>query len=117
MTEIRSLAAIILITRDFAAQAAFYRDVLKLPVTGDYGDALFFRCGSQTLGLFDHSHHPAGTQRLEGAAKGVSHLEFGISADDRAELVSRLTAAGCHVRSENFEDADGNLFHFTITDD
>jgi catechol 2,3-dioxygenase-like lactoylglutathione lyase family enzyme len=117
MSQVRGLAAVILITRDFEAQAAFYRDVLQLPVAGDYGDALFLRCGSQTLGLFDRSHHPEGTKRLDGAAKGISHLEFAIAAEDRAALVARLTAAGCHVRSENFEDADGNLFHFTITDD
>ncbi len=110
--SVLGLEAVVLVTRDYERQRDFYRDVLGLDLVGNYGDAAFFRCGSQKLALFAQSHHPEGTRRLEGAEKGISHLEFRIRAQDRPAWVERLTAAGYHVRSENFEDADGNLFHF-----
>jgi catechol 2,3-dioxygenase-like lactoylglutathione lyase family enzyme len=114
MGTILGLDAVVLIAKDLQAQGRFYREVLGLPLTGDYGDALFFDCGSQKLALFAQSHHPEGTKRLEGASKGISHLEFRIASDDEPSLRRRLTEAGFHAYRDNFHDADGNLFHFNL---
>ncbi len=114
MSGILGLDAVVIIVKDLAAQRHFYRDVLGLPLVGDYGDALFFDCGDQKLALFAHSHHPEGTKRLEGAGKGISHLEFRIAPGDQDRLRQRLTDAGFHAYRDNFCDADGNLFHFNL---
>jgi catechol 2,3-dioxygenase-like lactoylglutathione lyase family enzyme len=116
MGDILGLDAVVLIVKDLEAQKTFYRDVLHLDVLGDYGDAVFFGCGEQKLALFARGHHPRGTERLEGASKGISHLEFRISADDYERVRRSLTDSGYEVLRENFEDADGNLFHFNVVD-
>lgn len=112
MRAIKGLAAVVLIVKDPAAQKRFYTEQLGLEVEADYGDAIFLRCGEQKLALFAKSHHPEGTARLEGAPKGISHLEFLVSREDEEELSRRLTEAGFHTYRGNFQDADGNLFHF-----
>ena len=117
MGGILGLDAVVLIVKDLGAQRHFYRDVLGLSPAGEYGDALFFDCGEQKLALFARSHHPEGTRRLEGADKGISHLEFRIAAGDQDRLVRRLTDAGFHAYGGNFCDADGNLFHFNLAAD
>jgi catechol-2,3-dioxygenase len=114
--RVLGLDAVVLIVKDLEAQKRFYHEVLGLDIQGDYGDAVFFSCGAQKLALFARSHHAEGTARLEGAAKGLSHLEFRISAAGEDALRQRLTAAGFHAYGENFCDADGNLFHFTHAD-
>lgn len=114
MTEILGLDAIVLIAKDLERQRRFYRDVLGLSVDSDYGDAVFFECGQQKLALFSGTHHAEGTERLEGASKGISHLEFRISRADYEALCERLTREGFHAYRDNFDDADGNLFHFNI---
>lgn len=115
MGDILGLDAVVLIVKDLDAQKLFYRDVLQLDVAGDYGDAVFFRCGEQKLALFARGHHPRGDERLEGASKGISHLEFRIRASDYDKVRRSLTDGGYEVHRENFEDADGNLFHFNVT--
>lgn len=114
MSAILGLDAVVLIVDDLQAQRRFYQDVLGLPLAGDYGDAVFFGCGNQKLALFARSHHPEGTKRLDGAAKGISHLEFRIAPGDEDKLRRRLTEAGFHAYRDNFCDADGNLFHFNL---
>lgn len=112
MQKILGLDAVILIVRDLEGQKRFYRDTLGLEIEGDYGDAVFFRCGEQKIALFARSHHPEGAKRLEGAEKGISHLEFRIRRDELPTLDRRLREAGFHAYGENYQDADGNLFHF-----
>ena len=114
MGVVQSLDAVVLIVKDIEAQKRFYSEVLGLPVWGDYGDAVFFECGEQKLALFAHTHHPEGTQRLEGAAKGISHLEFGIAREHYEAMKDRLESQGYVAYRENFCDADGNLFHFNV---
>lgn len=114
MSVVQSLDAVVLIVKDLDAQKRFYAEVLGLPVWGDYGDAVFFECGEQKLALFARSHHEQGTRRLEGAAKGISHLEFGIARKDYPVVKRRLESEGHLAYRDNFCDADGNLFHFNL---
>lgn len=112
--KIDSFDGINLIVKDIAAQKKFYRDVLGLELESDYGDAVFFKIGDRKLGLFAKGHHKEGDASLEGAPKGVSHLEFGISTDANEHLTKKLTDAGFHAYRDVFKDADGNLFHFNL---
>jgi len=110
------LDAVILIADNFEAQCRFYRDVLGLQVESEYGDAMFFKVGKQTLGIFARTHHPEGTRHLGPASHGLSHLEFRLERADREQFLLRLKAGGAHAYGDNFADADGNLFHFNYTD-
>jgi catechol 2,3-dioxygenase-like lactoylglutathione lyase family enzyme len=116
MEGVLGLDAVILIVKDIQAQKQFYRDVLGLNVIGDRGDAVFLECGQQKLGLFSRDHHAEGTARLEGAAKGISHLEFRIKKEELASIQQRLESAGFHAYRDNFSDPDGNLFHFNAVE-
>lgn len=111
---VRGLDAVVLIARDFERQVAFYRDVLGLELEWSAHDAAFFRCGGQKLAVFAKSHHPQAVPRLDGARHGLSHLEFAVDARDHPALAARLDAAGVRAYGDNFEDPDGNLFHFNV---
>jgi catechol 2,3-dioxygenase-like lactoylglutathione lyase family enzyme len=115
--RIKGIDGVILIANDFEGQCRFYRDVLGLELVAHYGDAAFFKAGSQTLGIFAKSHHSEGTRRLGQADHGISHLEFSTDAEAEEKLTQRLMEAGAHAYKDNFADADGNLFHFTRTTD
>jgi catechol 2,3-dioxygenase-like lactoylglutathione lyase family enzyme len=112
--KIRGINAVVLIVKDLEKQKQFYHETLGMEVEADYGDAVFLRCGEQKIALFSPSHHPEGTKRLEGASKGISHLEFRIKREDRAFWDQKLKEAGFHAYRDNYEDADGNLFHFVF---
>ena len=113
---IKSLDGIVLIVKDIEKQKKFYRDILGLKIESDYGSAIFFRIGKQKLALFTKEHHPEGTKSLEGAKKGISHLEFGISKEDYVKIKEKLKKHGFQAYQDNYKDADGNLFHFNIDD-
>ncbi len=111
---IQGLDAVVLIVKDLERQKRFYRDVLGLPVEAEAGDAVFLSCGREKLALFARSHHPEGTLSLEGAARGISHLEFRIPREEQELYDRRLREAGLHAYGETYRDPDGNLFHFTF---
>jgi catechol 2,3-dioxygenase-like lactoylglutathione lyase family enzyme len=112
--KINSFDGITIIVKDIAAQKKFYQNVLGLELESDYGDAVFFKIGDRKLGLFAKGHHKEGDESLEGAPKGISHLEFGISVEANEQLTKKLTDAGFHAYRDVFKDADGNLFHFNL---
>ena len=112
--KINSFDGITIIVKDIEAQKKFYKDVLGLEVESDYGDAVFFKIGNEKLGLFAKGHHKEGDESLEGAEKGISHFEFGVSSETSEQLSKKLKAAGFHAYRDVFKDADGNLFHFNL---
>lgn len=114
MPKIQSLDAVILIANDFVKQRQFYKETMGLKVVEEYQDAIFFAIGEQKLAIFAKSHHPEGTERLGKANHGISHLEFGIAKGDEKVAGDRLKDAKAHVSGRDFEDADGNLFHFNF---
>lgn len=115
--RIQGLDAVILITPNFAAQCRFYAEVLGLEVVSQWDDGAFFRAGEQIIGIFAQGHHAEGDKRLDGADHGLSHLEFRVAQADFERFREHLTAAGHHAYRDNFQDADGNLFHFNLTEE
>ncbi len=112
--KIHSLDGVTIIVKDYEAQKKFYRDVLGLPVKSEYSDAIFFKIGDKKLSLFAKGHHKEGDASLEGAAKGISHFEFGVTTETSKLFTEKLTKAGFHAYRDVFKDADGNLFHFNL---
>jgi catechol 2,3-dioxygenase-like lactoylglutathione lyase family enzyme len=113
---IHGLHAVVLFVKDLEKQKKFYRDVLGLEVTYESNQSAFLKCGEQMIALFTHENHPEGASRLEGAVKGISHLEFRIKRSDKEYWLKKLRDAGYHAYKDNFEDEDGNLFHFVYED-
>jgi len=111
---IESFDGITLMVKDIEKQKEFYEKVLGLKLISDYGSAVFFEIGGKKLGLFTREHHKEGTESLEGANKGISHMEFGISQKDLGDTEKKLKDKGFHAYGDNYKDADGNLFHFNI---
>ena len=110
--EVTGLHGVVLISPNYEEQVRFYRDVLGLAIHSQYEDATFFAVGEQLLAVFGRGHHPEGTKRLGGAKHGLSHLEFQVETKKRAEVERRLDVEGARAYRDNFQDADGNLFHF-----
>lgn len=104
---------ITIIVKNIEKQRDFYENILGLELLSDYGSAVFFKLGEgRKLGLFTLGHHSEGTASLEGASKGISHFEFGVSTEKSQEIEKRLREKGFHAYGDNYKDADGNLFHF-----
>lgn len=112
--KINSFDGVTIIVKDYQAQKKFYKDVLGLPVESEYSDAIFFKIGDKKLSLFAKGHHKEGDESLEGASKGISHFEFGVSSETSKLFMEKLTKAGFHAYRDVFKDADGNLFHFNL---
>lgn len=112
--KINSFDGVTIIVKDYEAQKKFYRDLLGLPVESEYSDAIFFKIGDKKLSLFAKGHHKEGDDSLEGATKGISHFEFGVSSETSKLFTEKLTKAGFHAYRDVFKDADGNLFHFNL---
>jgi catechol 2,3-dioxygenase-like lactoylglutathione lyase family enzyme len=112
MLKIKSFDGLTIIVKDIKKQRQFYEEVLGFEVESDYGDAVFFKIGNKKLGLFGKGHHKEGDKSLEGAAKGVSHFEFGIDSAAYGGIRAKLKEKGFHAYKDVFKDADGNLFHF-----
>lgn len=112
--KINSFDGVTIIVKDYEAQKKFYKDTLGLEVESEYSDAIFFKIGERKLGLFAKGHHKEGDESLEGAAKGISHFEFGVSSETAKQLDEKLKKADFHAYRDNYKDADGNLFHFNL---
>ncbi len=111
---IKGIDAVVLIVKDIKKQKEFYQNILGFEIEADYGNEVFFKVGNQKLAIFSQGAHPEGDKRLEGAKKGISHLEFRISKQDLKKLEKKLKDKGFHAYKDNYEDSDGNLFHFNI---
>lgn len=112
--KVNSFDGVTMIVKDYQAQKKFYKEVLGLPVESEYSDAIFFKIGERKLGLFAKGHHKEGDESLEGAQKGISHFEFGVSSETAKQMDEKLKKAGFHAYRDNYKDADGNLFHFNV---
>ncbi len=102
------------IAKDFERQCAFYKSTLGLALKANDGTQHSLAPGDQSLAVFARSHHPQGTKRLQGAQHGLSHLEFGLNRRDHIALFGHLNRFGAQAYGENFQDADGILFHFNL---
>lgn len=115
-TKIEGIDAVVLIVKDLEKQKKFYRDIMGFQIDADYGNEVFFKVGNQKFAIFAKGAHPEGDERLKGAEKGLSHLEFRVKKKNLEKIQKKLKEKGFHAYSNNYEDADGNLFHFNVDD-
>lgn len=102
----------VLVVKNIEKEKKFYRDVMGFAVEADYESEVFFNVGNQKFAIFAHGAHTEGDKRLEGAKKGLSHLEFRIDKKDLGKMEETLKKKGFHAYKDVYEDPDGNLFHF-----
>jgi catechol 2,3-dioxygenase-like lactoylglutathione lyase family enzyme len=104
------LAFVMLAVDDVDRAAAFYRDVLKIPMTGRFGDFAFFDTGEARLAL------TAELARRDGAASGHECV-FGVASVGQAydalkehvEFLNEPRAVNDEAWAVNFRDPDGHL--------
>ena len=109
---VTGISGIVIISDNFDAQCEFYGHTLGLIALESGVGYAFFQAGEQRLGIFAKGHHPEGDLRLHGADHGISHLEFAFAPDRFASMTARLRERSAHAYGDNFQDRDGNLFHF-----
>lgn len=108
-----AIQGIVLVAENFAEQVAFFRDQIGLHLASDWGDAVrFVGSNGVELTIFATSHDQASLDRLAPARHGLSHLEFGVGAAERAHLEEELRRTGRATGRSDFLDTDGQLFHF-----
>ena len=120
MTEIKGLAEAALYVEDLAKSMSFYRDVLGLPETAVFDDAVFLQTGPQaTLILFDINKLEQRISVIPGhGARGQGHVALSISAPDMDAWRKRLLAHNVPIEHEQtwplgthsiyFRDPDNN---------
>lgn len=125
MTEkIEFLSAVLLVSKHPERLAAFYRDVVGLPLEEEkHGDsAAHFGC---ELGDLHFAIHPV--ENFEGGGYGTGSIKLAFTVFDMAAFVTRLQAAGVKLayppKDTGFSlmtalsDPDGNYIEFTQLSD
>lgn len=92
MTKITGLAEAAIYVTDLARSSAFYVDVLGLPITAEFADALFLQTGrDSTLILFDIAALQDRVSVIPGhGARGQGHVALAVPAGDMDAWRSRL---------------------------
>jgi len=125
-SAIRNLGEIALRVNDLAAMKRFYQEVLRLPLLGEFPDAVFFKVGesygghTQVIAFFDRSVEVSQTRST------VDHIAFAIAQEDFEHERSRLQSLGLTVelathqwvkwRSLYFRDPEGNQVELVCYD-
>lgn len=120
MTQINGLAEAALYVEDLAKAAAFYADVLGLPRTAVFEDAVFLQTGSQaTLILFDINRLEKRVSVIPGhGARGQGHIALAVPGHEMDAWRERLQAHDVAIEHEQdwplgthsiyFRDPDNN---------
>ena len=116
--------------RDLETSIRFYRDGLHLPVRSQYPDAIFFRMGGVTLGLYP-SDLLAKDANVSPAGSGFERVTLAHNVrtrDDVHRVLDEAAAAGGTVvqpprvadwggYSGYFADLDGHLWEIACAPD
>jgi catechol 2,3-dioxygenase-like lactoylglutathione lyase family enzyme len=117
---IEFLSAVIVVSRNPARLAEFYRDVVGLPLVDEHhGDSLpHYGC---TLGDLHFAIHPV--ESFPDRRDGVGSVKLAFNVFDLQAFAQRLTAKGVKLLyppkdtgffiSTAINDPDGNLLEFT----
>jgi predicted enzyme related to lactoylglutathione lyase len=119
--KLEFLSAVLLVSRDAPRLAAFYRDVLNVPLEDEKHDETELHYGC-TLGDMHFAIHPVGDFQ-EAQETGVGAVKLAFNVFDLAAFVESVEAKGVHflypVKNLGFakmtalKDPDGNLVEFT----
>jgi predicted enzyme related to lactoylglutathione lyase len=120
MEQIEFLSAVLIVSEDPARLAAFYRDVVGIPLKDEaHGQSLpHYGC---TLGDLHFAIHPVET--FPDRRNGVGAVKLALNVFDIKALVKRLEDKGVKLLyppadtgffiSTAINDADGNFIEFT----
>jgi catechol 2,3-dioxygenase-like lactoylglutathione lyase family enzyme len=120
MTQIIGLAEAAIYVTDLARAAAFYTEVLGLPKTAEFDDAVFLQTGQDsTLILFDIESLQDRVSVIPGhGARGQGHIALAVPASDMDAWRDRLEQHQVPIEHEQqwphgthsiyFRDPDNN---------
>lgn len=102
MTEILGVAEVALYVEDIDKAAAFYGDVLGLPLTNQFDDAVFLQTGqNSTLILFDIAKLRDRVSAIPGhGAHGEGHVALAVPAQEMDAWRERLIRHGVIIEHE-----------------
>jgi catechol 2,3-dioxygenase-like lactoylglutathione lyase family enzyme len=102
MTSIKGLAEAALYVKDLAQAAAFYTEVLRLPQTAVFDDAVFLQTGlHSTLILFDLVKLGKRDSIIPAhGARGSGHVALAVPAQDMKAWRVRLREHGVAIEHE-----------------
>lgn len=104
------LAFVMLAVDDVDRAAAFYRDVLQIPMTGRFGDFAFFDTGEARLALTSELAGPDGAANGHECVFGVASVTQAYGAlKGHVEFVNEPRAVNNEAWAVNFRDPDGHL--------
>jgi lactoylglutathione lyase len=96
-SKVRELRLVVT-TDDYDAAVAFYRDVLGMPVSGEYlseeqGRVVILEAGAATLEIGDAAHGEY-VDRVEVGRRVAGHLRVALRVDDATAATTTATEAG-----------------------
>ena len=102
MTKILRIAEAVLYVDDLPEVAAFYEEVLQLPLTASFGDSRFLKTGSDsTLILFDRRKLRQRKSAIPAhGADGPGHVAFAVPAAQMDAWRERRRAHGIDIEHE-----------------
>jgi catechol 2,3-dioxygenase-like lactoylglutathione lyase family enzyme len=104
------LAFVMLAVEDVDRAAAFYRDVLGIPVSGRFGEFAFFDTGEARLALTSELRGRDGAAQGHECVFGVASVTQAYAAlKDSVEFLNEPRAVNEQAWAVNFRDPDGHL--------
>ena len=119
MSEIIGLAEAAIYVKDLARAAAFYADVLGLPQTAVFDDAVFLQTGpNATLILFDFDKLAGRVSEIPGhGARGQGHIALAIPAQEMDAWRERLHRHHVPIEHEHTWPQGTHSIYFRDPDD
>jgi len=114
MTRILNVAEAVLYVDDLAANARFYQEVLDLPQTLSFADAVFLQTGrDSTLILFDRAQLAVRESVIpHHGSVGPGHVAFAVPAEELATWRARLMAHDVEIEHEQIWPGGAQSLYF-----
>lgn len=104
------LAFVMLSVDDVDRAAAFYRDVLRIPMSGRFGDFAFFDTGEARLALTSELRGRDGAGYGHECVFGVASVtQAYVALKDSVVFLNEPRAVNDQAWAVNFRDPDGHL--------
>lgn len=112
MADVR-FAFTMLGTRDIERAVAFYRDLLKLQISAQFGEFVLFDTGDTVLALSGELEPASGSDRTHEIVFGVASVNATYARlRDRVTFLNEPRPIAGENWAVNFNDPDGHLCSF-----